>query len=281
MVSGDEVCDDGINDGAYGGCNDDCLTLAAYCGDAELNGPETCDDANDDSADGCLGDCSVPSNCMDILTYDGAAVDGLHIVDIDGDGDVQPFEVTCDMTTDEGGWTRCATIDETGLGADVCVTESLSFVAAQDLLNTSFCGLMYESQTPAGMLIHNRTPDGMSDFGFDDQIMITWGDSPFTLYTYDNHAIADCRNLTTNTVWDSCQYSSHGGDPWQTAAFSFTSGALDNGYSGNMDRRITLGPTFQDGTPGCTWHNFGADSNPENLANTWRAAENIGDMYLR
>src|SRR5690606_35758827 len=27
-----EVCDDGVNDGAYGGCNDDC-TRAPFCGD--------------------------------------------------------------------------------------------------------------------------------------------------------------------------------------------------------------------------------------------------------
>lgn len=37
-----ETCDDGVNDGAYGGCTPNCQR-AGYCGDGILNGHEQCD----------------------------------------------------------------------------------------------------------------------------------------------------------------------------------------------------------------------------------------------
>ncbi|MFH2005679.1 MAG: hypothetical protein ABI333_03720, partial [bacterium] len=36
-TSDGEACDDGVNNGAYGGCNSDCLSLAPYCGDGTIN----------------------------------------------------------------------------------------------------------------------------------------------------------------------------------------------------------------------------------------------------
>ncbi len=104
MVTGDEICDDGINDGAYGGCNPDCLGLAGFCGDAMINGPEQCDDLNGDSSDGCLSTCVAPQSCADLLAFDPALTDGVYLISPDGFvGD--PFPATCDMTTDGGGWT--------------------------------------------------------------------------------------------------------------------------------------------------------------------------------
>jgi hypothetical protein len=59
-VNGDEVCDDGVNDGSYGGCLEDCSGPAAFCGDGDVNGPEECDDGvNDGSYDGCEADCGA------------------------------------------------------------------------------------------------------------------------------------------------------------------------------------------------------------------------------
>ena len=59
-VDGDEVCDDGINDGSYGGCMSDCSAFAPYCGDTEVNGDEVCDDGtNDGSYGGCASDCTA------------------------------------------------------------------------------------------------------------------------------------------------------------------------------------------------------------------------------
>jgi fibro-slime domain-containing protein len=46
IVAGAEQCDNGVNNGAYGGCNADC-TLAPYCGDDKVQTPpEQCDDGS-------------------------------------------------------------------------------------------------------------------------------------------------------------------------------------------------------------------------------------------
>ena len=55
-----EECDDGVNDGTYGGCNADC-TLGAYCGDGIVQDGEDCDDGNFVSLS-----CSPSTNCRDI-----------------------------------------------------------------------------------------------------------------------------------------------------------------------------------------------------------------------
>ena len=103
-VNGPETCDDGVNDGTYDGCADTCLELGPYCGDAEINGNETCDDANDDSSDGCLGSCEIPGSCLDILDYDDQLMDGPYAIAPEGyQGDA--FGVHCDMLSDGGGYT--------------------------------------------------------------------------------------------------------------------------------------------------------------------------------
>ena len=56
-----EVCDDGINDGSYGGCSEDCSALAAHCGDGVLQraAGEACDDGDELDGNGCNPDCVV------------------------------------------------------------------------------------------------------------------------------------------------------------------------------------------------------------------------------
>jgi cysteine-rich repeat protein len=101
---GVEACDDGTNDGSYGGCEPGCAALGPYCGDADINGPEECDDANEDLADGCQDNCVVPASCLTLIEYDDSLTDGNYQIAPDG-YDGAPFDVWCDMTTDGGGYT--------------------------------------------------------------------------------------------------------------------------------------------------------------------------------
>jgi fibro-slime domain-containing protein len=89
FVTANEACDLGAenNTGDQGGCNPDC-TLAAYCGDAQVDTGEDCDDGSNTSLyGGCAPGCVLGPSC--------------------GDGIVQaPFE-ECDDSVNAGGYDGC------------------------------------------------------------------------------------------------------------------------------------------------------------------------------
>jgi hypothetical protein len=60
-VNGPETCDDGVNDGSYGGCTPQCK-LGPHCGDTFVNGPEECDHGDKNGLD---NDCT--SSCKKIV----------------------------------------------------------------------------------------------------------------------------------------------------------------------------------------------------------------------
>ncbi|MDP6931849.1 MAG: MopE-related protein, partial [Myxococcota bacterium] len=63
---------------------------------------DDCDDTDGDWF-ACGGSSSTPGiSCLSIIEQDETLEDGTYWIDPDGYG---PFEVTCDMTTDGGGWT--------------------------------------------------------------------------------------------------------------------------------------------------------------------------------
>jgi fibro-slime domain-containing protein len=69
IVNGDEICDDGINDGSYGGCLPGCHGLGPFCGDAMVEpGIEGCDDGRNLSTygqPGCGPGCRPVPRCGD------------------------------------------------------------------------------------------------------------------------------------------------------------------------------------------------------------------------
>jgi cysteine-rich repeat protein len=69
-----EACDDGVNDGSYGGCAPGCAALGGFCGDGVTNGPESCDDGNDVDMDDCTNACALAS-CGDGKVQEGEQCD--------------------------------------------------------------------------------------------------------------------------------------------------------------------------------------------------------------
>jgi fibro-slime domain-containing protein len=63
VVASDEVCDDGKNDGSYGGCQPGCKARGPFCGDGHLDPTEACDDGalNGTLTGGCTVTCQLRS----------------------------------------------------------------------------------------------------------------------------------------------------------------------------------------------------------------------------
>ncbi len=120
VYDGSELCDDGNGDDT-----DECTSLCAppACDDGIQSGDEsdvdcggscdpcdvggTCNDSMDCGQGSCVeGSCTLLNSCKAILAAEPGSADGTYTIDVDGDGDIEPFEVYCDMTTDGGGFTE-------------------------------------------------------------------------------------------------------------------------------------------------------------------------------
>jgi fibro-slime domain-containing protein len=75
IINGGEACDDGVNDGRYGGCAPGCAMPGPFCGDGVVaSGVEQCDDGRNVSTynqSGCGPGCKTVPRCGD------GKVDGL------------------------------------------------------------------------------------------------------------------------------------------------------------------------------------------------------------
>ena len=123
--SGTEECDDG-NDIDEDTCSNICVS--ATCEDGVKNAAESDVDCGGETCDACDagkscesdadcnpilcidGTCTWPVSCAQILDKSPDASSGSYTIDPDGDGPEVPFEVTCDMDTEGGGWTLIANL---------------------------------------------------------------------------------------------------------------------------------------------------------------------------
>ncbi len=103
VYEGTEVCDDGVNDNSYGGCNEDCSAKGPGCGDGVLQAEEgeVCD--TEEEFVGCLSNCQQAQSCLEIKTDDDAALSGVYKISPEGYEEI--LDAYCDMDTDGGGYT--------------------------------------------------------------------------------------------------------------------------------------------------------------------------------
>lgn len=107
VVEGDELCDDGLNDGSYGGCSADCSAPGPFCGDGITNGDEPCDDGDDVDGNGCNVDCVVSGSVLWTVTVDGPdhGIDEANGITADSAGNVI-VSGTLNLGDDPVGWLR-------------------------------------------------------------------------------------------------------------------------------------------------------------------------------
>ncbi len=133
---GGSDCDDSAGTtfpGAPPGCDDtdhDCDGLVDNDSDADgwsnmACGGSDCNDLNPAIRPDANGLCALGTSCNDILENDFGDTDGVYVVDPDGfDSGTLPFQVTCDMTTDGGGWTIVLDWDRETRGDDLDAFET-------------------------------------------------------------------------------------------------------------------------------------------------------------
>jgi hypothetical protein len=88
------TCDE--SGAAYGPCEGEVIPVAEDCGTLE-----------DDDCDGAPNGGCIYAKCADLPA---GAESGVVLIDPDGDGPVEPFEVHCEMEVEGGGWTLVASV---------------------------------------------------------------------------------------------------------------------------------------------------------------------------
>src|SRR5262245_12451594 len=89
-----------------GGSDPDNVVRDSRVSDGRDEDSALSDASNDASSDAamCDGGRCPPVTCAAILaSTDGGATSGIYTIDPDGPGGQGPFDVYCDMTTDDGG----------------------------------------------------------------------------------------------------------------------------------------------------------------------------------
>ncbi len=140
----EEECDDGLNDGAYNHCAPGCIE-GPRCGDdvVQTEFGETCDDGNTDPGDGCSPNCRDEGGCGDTV------VDKLA-------GEV------CDDGVNDGGYGQCAPGCVLGPHCGDGVTQH-DFELCDDGVNDGGYG-----ECAAGCVLGPRCGDGITQPAYEE-----------------------------------------------------------------------------------------------------------------
>jgi len=96
------------------------------------------------------GGATTPVDCLAIKTAQTSATDGDYTIDPDGPGGIAPFVARCDMTIDDGGWTRFHWLG----AAYVAGTDPLGQILHQcDVTDTTCLARIPAAATPTQLLV--------------------------------------------------------------------------------------------------------------------------------
>jgi len=120
VVGPGEACDDGVNDGGYGGCAVDCQAFAGFCGDGVLQSGEECEFGGATSCEQigmvgpmvCLATCKLDVSqcvgCGNGVVEEGELCDGASVAgETCGSMGFYGGELMCNVTCDGFAIDRC------------------------------------------------------------------------------------------------------------------------------------------------------------------------------
>ena len=280
MVQMGEECDDANLDNTDE-CNENCQFPS--CEDGLLSGLETDIDCGGGNCQGCdlgltcvePGDCgsgncqnavcAIAMSCNQIKLGNPDAESGVFEIDVDGEGDLEPFNVYCDMETAGGGWTLTLNLDTSDghvmwwanpKWTDTSIHGTVNKALTEDFKSDAFCYLtgateilltvheeggylgwkQFQKVDGATMYEHLQGGDNtliaptVIDSFLDDNL---WSGETLvrnSLELYANHCIQNGGNCTTGNAGspDGDRISSH-----QATPANNTGGGLGNWHDMN------------------------------------------------
>ncbi len=222
----------------------------------------------------------LSNSCNNALLFENNLTDGDYFIKINN----ELIEVVCDMTTDNGGWTKVSNVN-----ANTNVVESNSWINKDSIKNGngSYAIKFLNEINPQNIMFRNKSSS--PTYGANDLIIVTrttsnwnWTPSNFNNNNDQTARFFDYSEGTWNHL-GIATYASHDENPWQQAALSFTINNIQNSYRGEQGNRLILGATYMVASSGGHWFNFYGNE-ASSLNNGWTTGSEgngLGDIWMK